>query len=717
MGRASRLRSFRFVRIRLGARRPGIMDTSRGAVWPAPGRRSPHLLPRSEPHEADPARPRPTVAPLDFRRSVAETVRMGVSAAVAGFRGGFNRGIVVGETDEYLVARARAGDDAAFEAIYDRYARGVLAFCVHMLGNREAGEDALQLTFVSAFRTLRRSDSDISLRPWLYTIARNRCLSELRTRRELDVDAMASDRPSREGVADQVQRREDLREMLDDMRRLPPDQRAALVLFELGDHSHEEIAAVLGVRKEKVKALVFQAREALLRGRRAREHPCADIRERLATTRGRVLPRSVARAHIDRCPGCAAFEREVRRQRAALALILPVVATSGLKASVLGSALHGGGPWAAVGATAAGGVGGAGTVAAGGTAAAGGVTGAGAVTAGTTTAAGMTAASAVAAGSGAAGSVSVSAAAAGTAVIAGAPSLAAVAGGVVGVGTEYAATVGSVGGLGAAGILGKVLTAAVIATAGAGAIHAGHGTPAPPAPPAALAAQMPSSTAATPPITASAPANAMSPATAGSVSPAVATTPIAAPQSTTGSATTTILVAPNTTAGTSPAPAGSSSTPASATTPAPASTPDADSPSTTTAPAATPSTSAAATTTASAAPPDSSTITTTTTPAAAPSTTDATAGTATDAAPASTTTSPAAAPSTTDVTDATTPPAPSPSTDSTGTTAAAAPSTTTPTTSASDITAVTGGTVTATSDAPATSTDAITGSAAVSSST
>ncbi len=375
---------------------------------------------------------------------------MGVSAAVAGFRGGLNRGTFVGETDESLVARARAGDDAAFEAIYDRYARGVLAFCVHMLGNREAGEDALQLTFVSAFRALRRSDGDISLRPWLYTIARNRCLSELRTRRELDVDAMASDRPSREGVADQVQRREDLREMLDDMRRLPADQRAALVLFELGDHSHEEIAAVLGVRREKVKALVFQAREALLRGRRAREHPCADIRERLATTRGRVLPRSVARAHIDRCPGCAAFEREVRRQRAALALILPVVATSELKASVLGSALHGGGPFAAVGATAAGGVGGAGTVAAGGTAAAGGVSGAGAITAGSTTA-GMTAASAVAAGTSAAGGVSVSAAAAGTAVIAGAPSVATVASGVAGVGTEYAATIGGVGGLGAAG--------------------------------------------------------------------------------------------------------------------------------------------------------------------------------------------------------------------------------------------------------------------------
>ena len=127
---------------------------------------------------------------------------MGVNAAVAGFSGGFNRRTIVDDVDEYLVARLRAGDDAAFEAIYDRYARGVLAFCAHMLGNREAAEDALQLTFVSAFRALRGSDANVSLRPWLYTIARNRCLSELRTRRDLDLDEVATDRPSPEGVAD-----------------------------------------------------------------------------------------------------------------------------------------------------------------------------------------------------------------------------------------------------------------------------------------------------------------------------------------------------------------------------------------------------------------------------------------------------------------------------------------------------------------------------------
>ena len=66
------------------------------------------------------------------------------------------------------------------------------------------------------------------------------------------------------------------------------------MLVELGDHSHDEIAEVLGVRREKVKALVFQAREALRRLREARETPCVEIREQLATLRGSALRRADA---------------------------------------------------------------------------------------------------------------------------------------------------------------------------------------------------------------------------------------------------------------------------------------------------------------------------------------------------------------------------------------------------------------------------------------
>jgi RNA polymerase sigma factor (sigma-70 family) len=190
------------------------------------------------------------------------------------------RGALGGGSDGALVARVRAGDDAAFEAIYDRYHRNLLAFCRHMLGSRDEAEDVLQHVFLAAYRGLRDDAGVVHLKPWLYTLARNRCLSVLRARRaevSFDDDATAT-----EGLVAEVDRRAELRALVRDLQRLPAEQRAALVLFELGDQSHEEIAAVLGVRREKVKALVFQAREALMGWRAARAAPRGPVREQLS---------------------------------------------------------------------------------------------------------------------------------------------------------------------------------------------------------------------------------------------------------------------------------------------------------------------------------------------------------------------------------------------------------------------------------------------------
>jgi RNA polymerase sigma factor (sigma-70 family) len=274
----------------------------------------------------------------------------------AALRSRFARARTPGDrSDGALVARVRRGDEAAFEALYESYHRNLLAFCHHMLGSREEAEDVLQHTFIAAYRHLRARDDIVGLKPWLYTIARNRCLSVLRARR--DQVALHDGHAATEGLAAEVDRRDDLRLLVRDVQRLAPDQRAALVLFELGDHSHDEIAAVLGVRREKVKALVFQAREALMGWRAARETPCGEVREQLATLTGSALRRGTIRRHVEQCAGCTQYEAEVRRQRAALAIVLPVApAAAGVKAAVLGSALGGSGlaAVAGTGATSAG---------------------------------------------------------------------------------------------------------------------------------------------------------------------------------------------------------------------------------------------------------------------------------------------------------------------------------------------------------------------------
>ena len=243
-------------------------------------------------------------------------------------------------SDQRLVEHVGAGSERAFEVLFDRHHRAVLAFCRHMLGSREEAEDVVQLTFLAAYRDLGRNARPTALRPWLYAIARHRCLSALRARRERPVEEVSV--PATDHLAAEVTTREDLRTLLDDVAHLPDDQRAALVLAELGDVSHDEIARILDCPREKVKALVFQARSSLLASRVARDTPCAEIREQLATLRGGALRRTTVHRHLRACPACSAFREQIRVQRRALRILLPVAPGLGLKRAVLGAIVDSG---------------------------------------------------------------------------------------------------------------------------------------------------------------------------------------------------------------------------------------------------------------------------------------------------------------------------------------------------------------------------------------
>jgi RNA polymerase sigma factor (sigma-70 family) len=252
--------------------------------------------------------------------------------------------------DERLVEQIRRGNDLAFEVVFERHGAGILAFCRHMLGSREEAEDAVQHTFAAAYRDLQRpGERRIALKAWLYTIARNRCVSVLRARREQAAEL--EDLPT-EGLSEQVEQRAELRELLADVRELPEELRAALLLAEAAGLTHAEVAEVLGCEVAGVKGLVFRARSSLIERRSARETSCQEIREQLATLRGGALRRNELRHHLSRCPGCSAYRDEVRRQRKMLAAALPVAPSFALKSSVMGAA---GVTGSAVGGAAAGG--------------------------------------------------------------------------------------------------------------------------------------------------------------------------------------------------------------------------------------------------------------------------------------------------------------------------------------------------------------------------
>jgi RNA polymerase sigma factor (sigma-70 family) len=242
-------------------------------------------------------------------------------------------------SDERLIARLRAGDTRAFEAIYDRYERPIRSFCRHMLGQPEDADDAAQQIFLSAYRALAGSKNAIDLKPWLFAIARNRCRTMLRGRnRGLGILETAEREPSVEGLAVEVERREHLRDLLRDISRLPEDQRAALILTQLDTLRHDEVARVLAVPPDKVKALVFQARSSLLASQEARETPCREIREQLSMLTGAGLRRRTLRRHLRDCSGCQDFELGLGRQRRALLAVLPVASAPFLRHALMAHA-------------------------------------------------------------------------------------------------------------------------------------------------------------------------------------------------------------------------------------------------------------------------------------------------------------------------------------------------------------------------------------------
>jgi RNA polymerase sigma factor (sigma-70 family) len=235
--------------------------------------------------------------------------------------------------DAKLLGRVRAGDERAFETIFKRHHAPLLSYARHMLASQDEAEDALQQAFIKAHRALLGGTEPRELRPWLYAIVRNCCLSAIAARRDtVELDERTANLA---GLSEVVHEREDLRELLADIGRLPEDQRSALLLAELDDLSQQSIATIVGCPVTKVKALVYQARSTLIADRDARGASCHDIREELAVARGGELRRGPLRRHLSLCVGCRDFQQAIAVQRRSLSVALPVLPSAGLAAKIL----------------------------------------------------------------------------------------------------------------------------------------------------------------------------------------------------------------------------------------------------------------------------------------------------------------------------------------------------------------------------------------------
>src|SRR5438067_492107 len=196
------------------------------------------------------------------------------------------------QSDERLIALIRRGNAGAFEALVGRYETRLLAFCRHLLGSREDAEDILQEVMAAAFNAILADERPINVRPWLYRIARNRCLNHLRRMQAVGVDSMdvhLSDHGA--STADKVHKLEEFRMLVGDIHELPETQKTALVLREMDALSYEQIAEAMETTVPSVKSLLVRARVSLAESAEARLLSCDEVRIELAEVAEGLLRR------------------------------------------------------------------------------------------------------------------------------------------------------------------------------------------------------------------------------------------------------------------------------------------------------------------------------------------------------------------------------------------------------------------------------------------
>jgi RNA polymerase sigma-70 factor (ECF subfamily) len=170
-----------------------------------------------------------------------------------------------------LVARAQAGEHGAFEALVGRYQGALYTYVYRVMGSAEDAADLVQDALLKAYLALPRTSADLRVGAWLYRIATNVCLDELRHRKLVrwqpwaafvaafhpaQVAPEGQDSPERACLA-----REDAAEVQALLGELPPKYRLCLLLREYQGLSYDEIADVLATTRAAVKSLLFRARE------------------------------------------------------------------------------------------------------------------------------------------------------------------------------------------------------------------------------------------------------------------------------------------------------------------------------------------------------------------------------------------------------------------------------------------------------------------------
>jgi RNA polymerase sigma factor (sigma-70 family) len=166
--------------------------------------------------------------------------------------------------DDEAMRRVAEGDSSALALLFERHKRRLFGFLCHLVGDRSLAEDLLSETFLRVYRARNRYRTGSGFVPWLFAIARNLAIGEMRRRSLL---GRIQQRLCREAAAEtepwEVERDETRERVRKALLALPEEQRSALVLKEYEDLSYREIGDVLGCTEDAARARTYRARIAL----------------------------------------------------------------------------------------------------------------------------------------------------------------------------------------------------------------------------------------------------------------------------------------------------------------------------------------------------------------------------------------------------------------------------------------------------------------------
>ncbi len=172
--------------------------------------------------------------------------------------------------DATLVARARDGDVASFEALVRRYQRPIFQLALRMLGSHGDAEDIVQDCFITVWRRLDHLQTDAAFVGWLYRMGTNACLNALRTRARRPAESFDPDTEPAAGPgagADPehaAQTQQQFTALSRALETLTPPQRACWLLYEVHGRSYDEIAQTLGTTSTAVRGRIARARARLV---------------------------------------------------------------------------------------------------------------------------------------------------------------------------------------------------------------------------------------------------------------------------------------------------------------------------------------------------------------------------------------------------------------------------------------------------------------------